>query len=90
MLVFVVVVVVVDVVVVVVLLLLFLSNEVMFLQCYYVVTWLVPPETAAVSAQVPCTPYYHVPIYSKSLHSLEQIHCAHVASNSQRVTEVAF
>ena len=29
-----------------------------------VVTWLVPRETAAVSAHVLCTPYNHAPVYS--------------------------
>ena len=29
-----------------------------------VVTWLVPHETAAVSAHVLCTPYNHAPVYS--------------------------
>ena len=35
-----------------------------WLQCCLVVTWLVPHETAAVSAQVLCTPYNHAPDYS--------------------------
>ena len=35
-----------------------------YLQRYLVVAWLVPRETAAVSAHVLCTPYTHAPIYS--------------------------
>ena len=31
---------------------------------YLDVTWLVPRETAAVSAKVVCTPYNHAPVYS--------------------------
>ena len=34
-----------------------------------VVTWLVPRETAAVSAHVPCTPYNHAPMYSATIRS---------------------
>ena len=33
----------------------------------FVVTWLVPNETAVVSAHVPCTPYNHAPGHSASL-----------------------
>ena len=33
------------------------------LQCYLVVAWLVPRETAAVSAHVLCIPYTHAPVY---------------------------
>ena len=29
-----------------------------------VVIWLVPRETAVISAHVPCTPYNHIPVYS--------------------------
>ena len=35
-----------------------------YLQCYLVVAWLVPRETAAVSAHVLCIPYTHAPVYS--------------------------
>ena len=34
------------------------------LQCCLLVTWLVPRETATVSAQVLCTSYNHAPIYT--------------------------
>ena len=39
------------------------STEMMYLQRCSVVTWLVPHETAAVSAHVPYTPYNHAPVY---------------------------
>ena len=38
--------------------------KVVYWQCYLVVTWLVPHETAAVSTHVLCTPYNHAPVYS--------------------------
>ena len=42
----------------------FIFTEAVHLQRYLVVTWLVPRQTAAVSAQVLCTPYNHSPVYS--------------------------
>ena len=36
-----------------------ISTEVMYRQHYLVVAWLVPRETAALSAQVLCTPFNH-------------------------------
>ena len=40
-----------------------ISTEEAHLQYCLVVTWLVPRQTAAVSAHVLCTPYNHAPIY---------------------------
>ena len=37
-----------------------ISIEVVCLQCYLVVTWLMPCETAAVLAHILCTPYNHM------------------------------
>ena len=42
----------------------FLFTEVLHLQRYLVVTWLVPRQTAAVSAHVLCTSYNRAPAYS--------------------------
>ena len=39
-------------------------HEMLYLQRCLVVTWRVSRETAAVSAQVLCTPYNHSPVYS--------------------------
>ena len=41
-----------------------LSIEVVYLQRCLVVTWLIPHETAAVSAHVLCTPCNHAPVYN--------------------------
>ena len=41
-----------------------ISTEVVHLQHYLVVPWMVPRESAAVSAHVLCKPYNHVPVYS--------------------------
>ena len=35
-----------------------------YVHCCFVVTWLVPRETAAVSAHVLCTPHNHAPVYN--------------------------
>ena len=40
-----------------------ISIEVVYLQCYLVVTWLVPREIAPISAHVLCTAYNHAPVY---------------------------
>ena len=42
----------------------FLSTEVAYWQCYLAVAWLVPRETATVSAQVLCAPFNQAPVYS--------------------------
>ena len=42
------------------------SIEVVYLQRYLVVTWLVPHETAAVLAHVLCTPYNHAQVYNRN------------------------
>ena len=52
----------------------FKSNEVVYWQCYLVVTWLVLRETAAVSAQVLCTPYNHAPVYSVIQRYIGRVH----------------
>ena len=41
-----------------------ISNEVVYWQRNLLVIWLVPRETAAVSAHVMCTPYNHAPVSS--------------------------
>ena len=41
-----------------------ISVELVYLQRCSVVTWLVPREAVAVSAQVLCTSYNHAPVYS--------------------------
>ena len=38
--------------------------QVVYLQCYLVVVWLVPREAAGVSAHVLCIPYNHAPVYN--------------------------
>jgi len=40
-----------------------IATEVVYLQCCLIVTWLVPCETAAVSAHILCTQYNHAPYY---------------------------
>ena len=40
-----------------------ISVEVVYLQRYLVVTWLVPRDIAAISVHVPCTAYSHAPVY---------------------------
>ena len=42
------------------------STEVVYVQRCLVVTWLVPGETAAVSAHILCTPYNHAPCHVTS------------------------
>ena len=41
----------------------------------FVLTWLVPPETAAVSAQVVCAPYNHAQVYSVTLFEATYVGC---------------
>ena len=41
-----------------------MSTKVVYLQCYLVVTWLVPCETAVILVHILCTPYNHAPDYS--------------------------
>ena len=51
-------------------------TEVVYLQCCFVATWLVPRETAVFSAHVLCTPYnpcislkfYSKPLYIRRVH----------------------
>ena len=45
----------------------YISIQVVYLQRYLVVAWLVPREIAAVSAHVLCTQYNHAPIYRVTL-----------------------
>ena len=42
-----------------------MSTEVVYWQRCLPVAWLVPRETAAVSAPVLCTPFSHAPFHSK-------------------------
>ena len=51
-----------------------ISTEVVYWQRSLVVAWLVLRETAAVSAQVLCTPFTHAPVYSY----FNQIHTGRV------------
>ena len=49
-----------------------------YLQCCFVVAWLVPHETAAVLAHVLCTPHSHAPVYSVTSFKATYIRCIHV------------
>ena len=40
----------------------FISTEVVYLQCYLLIPWLAPCETAAISVQVLCKLYNHAPV----------------------------
>ena len=51
------------------------STEVAYWQCCLVVAWLVPCETAAVSAQVLCTPYTHATVYNVTLFKVTYVGC---------------
>ena len=53
----------------------FLEYPFKWLQCCLVVTWLVPCETAAISAHVLCTPYNHAPVYSVTLSEAIYVGC---------------
>ena len=55
-----------------------MSTEVVYLQRYLVVTWLVLRETAAVSARVLCTPYNHTRVYNASSYRATCISGVHV------------
>ena len=66
-----------------------LSNSVRFLfvcflvysQCYLVVTWLVPHETAAASVHVLCTSYNHAPVYSVTSFEATYVVCIRLMSH---------
>ena len=47
-------------------------------QCYLVVAWVVPPETAAVSAQVLCTPFHHALCHFMQSHICKVYACLSV------------
>ena len=49
----------------------YLSTEVVYWQRYWVVAWPLPRETAAVSANVLCTPFNHAPV-SATAHNFTQ------------------
>ena len=55
-------------------------TKVVYLQRCLVVTWLVPRETDAVSAQVLSTPYNHAPVYSVSLFEAINVRCVCLAA----------
>ena len=55
-------------------------TKVVYLQCCLVVTWLVPRETDAASAQVHSTPYNHEPVYSVSLFEAIYVRCVCLAT----------
>ena len=50
-----------------------ISTEVVYWQNYLVVAWLVSRETAAISAQVLCTPFNHAPVYSVTSFKATQV-----------------
>ena len=53
----------------------FISTEMAYWQRSLVVAWLVPRETAAVSAQVLCTPFNRAPVYmSLHLNHIGRVH----------------
>ena len=45
-----------------------------YLQRCLIVTWMVPHETAAVSAHVLCTPYNHAPCHVTTMHHVTLLH----------------
>ena len=51
------------------------STDVVDLQCCLVVIWLVPRETAAILAQVLCTPYNHALFYNVTLFKATNLGC---------------
>ena len=57
-----------------------ISTEVMYWQRYLVVTWLVPPETAAASVHSLCSPYNHAPVYSITSFKVTSVGCLYVFS----------
>ena len=56
----------------------FIFTEVVHWQQYLVVTWLVPRETAAVSAHVPGTPYNYATVYSVTSFEATYVGCTYV------------
>ena len=54
----------------------YIKSPIVYLQCCLTVTWLMPRETAAVSAHVLCTPRNHSPAYSSiRRHTLRCFNC---------------
>ena len=51
------------------------STEVVYWQRCLVFAWLVPYETAAVSAQILCTPHNHAPVYNAILFKTTCVGC---------------
>ena len=52
-----------------------ISIQVVYLQRYLVVKWLVAREDAAVSAHVPCTPCNHAPVYAVTSCKATYVEC---------------
>ena len=57
-----------------------ISTEVVYWQCYLVVTWLVPHETTAILAHVLCTPYNPAVVYMVTLFEAMYVRCICVFS----------
>ena len=67
-----------------------MSIQVVYLQPYYDVPWLVPREAAAVSAHVLCTPYNHAPVYSVTSYSRKGHTRVYESSAFDRMTGIFY